>query len=52
MIGDAISYVSPPCKGLNAEPSCSLQPSADLVQVGYENQWDASGRDDLSTIFI
>ena len=51
MIGDAISYVSPPCKGLNAEPSCSLQPSADLVRVGYENQWGESGRDDLSTIF-
>ena len=51
MIGDAISYVSPPCKGLNAEPSCSLQPSDDLVQVGYEDQWSESGRDDLGTIF-
>ena len=52
MIGDAISYVSPHCKGLkNAEPTCSLQPSDDLVQVGYENQWCESGRDDLSTIF-
>ena len=45
-----ISYVSPSCKSLNAEPSCSLQPSADLVEVGHENQWDETGRDDLSTI--
>ena len=51
MIGDAISYVSPPCRGLNAEPSCSLQPSADLVKVGYEDQWSDSVRDDLGTIF-
>jgi len=46
----AITYVSPPCKGLNAEPSCAPQPPADLVQVGYENQWGESGRDDLGTI--
>ena len=51
MIGDAISYVSPPWKGLNAELSCSLQPSDDPVQVGYEDQWSESGRDDLGTIF-
>ena len=51
MTGDAISYVSPPWKGLNAELSCSLQPSDDPVQVGYEDQWSESGRDDLGTIF-
>ena len=38
-------------KVLNAEPSCSLQPSDDLVQVGYEDQWSESGRNDLGTIF-
>ena len=42
--------MSPPCKGLNADPSCSPPPPADLVQVGYENQWGESGRDDLGTI--
>lgn len=42
--------MSPPCKGLDADPSCSPPPPADLVQVGYENQWGESGRDDLGTI--
>ena len=51
MIGDAVSYVSPPWKGLNAELSCSLQPSDDPVQAGYEDQWSESGRNDLGTIF-
>ena len=51
MIGDAISYVPPPWKGLNAELSCSLQPSDDPVKVGYEDQWSESGRNDLGTIF-
>ena len=46
-----ISYVSPPWKGLNAELSCSLRPSDDPVQVGYEDQWNESGRNDLGTIF-
>jgi len=38
----AISYVSPPCKGLNAEPSCSPQHPADLkVNVKIAWGWES-----------